>query len=75
MEPRAFTETRTRQLQNWSILEYLIKWKKLSTEDSTWEEKNFIQKHQELLKCYGQHFLKERGMLGPYTTSLTPYCY
>ena len=20
-------------------------------------------------------FLKERGMLGPYTTSVTPYCY
>ncbi|WP_161781537.1 hypothetical protein [Vibrio vulnificus] len=33
------------------MLEYLIKWKNLPTEDSTWEDKNFIQKHQELLKC------------------------
>ena len=44
-------ETRTRQLRNRSISEYLIKWMKLSTEDSTWEDENFIQKHPKLLKC------------------------
>ena len=51
LEPGVVTETRTRQLQNQSILEYLIKWKNLPAEDSTWEDKDFIQKHQELLKC------------------------
>ena len=51
LEPEAVMETRTRQLRNRSISEYLIKWKNLPTEDSTWEDENFIQKHPELLKC------------------------
>jgi len=50
LEPEAVKETRTRQLQNQSISEYLIKWKNLPVEDSTWEGENFIQKHLELLK-------------------------
>jgi len=50
LEPEAVTEIRTRHLRNRSISEYLIKWKNLSAEDSTWEDENFIQKHQELLK-------------------------
>ena len=50
LEPEAVTETRTRQLRNRSISKYLIKWKNLPTEDSTWEDENFIHKHQELLK-------------------------
>ena len=50
LEPEAVTETRTRQLRNRSILEYLIKWKNLPIEDSTWEDENFIQKHPKLLK-------------------------
>ena len=51
LELEAFTEERTRQLRNRSILEYLIKWNNLPAEDSTWEDENFIQKHPELLKC------------------------
>ena len=50
LEPGAVTETRTGQQQNRSISEYLIKWKNLPAEGSTWEDKNFIQNHQELLK-------------------------
>ena len=50
LEPQAITKTRTRQLRNRSISEYLIKWNNLPTEDSTWEDENFIQKHPELLK-------------------------
>ena len=50
LEPEAITETRTRQLQNRSISEHLIKWKNLPTEYSTWEDENFIQRHLELLK-------------------------
>ena len=38
------------QLRNRSISTYLIRWKYLPAEDSTWDDKNFIQKHQELLK-------------------------
>ena len=50
LESETVIETRTRQLRNRSISEYLIKWKNLSAEDSTWEDENFIQKHPELLK-------------------------
>ena len=50
LEPEAVIEKRTRQLRNRSISENLIKWKNLPTEDSTWEDENFIQKHPELLK-------------------------
>ena len=50
LEPEAVMETRTQQLRNRSISEYLIKWKNLPTEDSTWEDENSIQKHPELLK-------------------------
>ena len=50
LEPGVVTEIRTRKLRNRSISEYLIKWKNLPAEDSTWEDNNFIQKHQELLK-------------------------
>ena len=50
LEPEADMETRIRQLQNRSISEYLIKWKNLPTEYSTWEDENFIRKHPKLLK-------------------------
>ena len=41
-------ETRTRKVR--SISEYLSKWKNFPLEDSTWEDENFIQKHQEIIK-------------------------
>ena len=50
LEPEVVMETRTQQLQNQPISEYLSKWKNLLTEDSTWEDDNFIPKHSELLK-------------------------
>ena len=42
------TETRTQQVQ--SISNYLSKWKNFPVEDSTWDDENFIQKHQEIIK-------------------------
>ena len=41
-------ETRTQQVR--SILEYLYKWKNFPLEYSTWEDDNFIRKHQEIIK-------------------------
>ena len=41
-------ETRTRQVR--SISEYLSKWKNFPVEYFTWEDENFIQKHQEIIK-------------------------
>ena len=58
LEPEVVMDKRTRQLWNRSILWYLIKWKNLPTEDSTWEDENFMQKHPELLKHWGQHFFE-----------------
>jgi len=48
--PKVVMNTRTRQLYNWLILEYLIKWKNLLVDDSKWEDENFIQRHPQLLK-------------------------
>ena len=45
-----FTETRTQKIPNRSISEYLMKWNNLPVEYSTWEDENFIQKHQEIIK-------------------------
>jgi len=42
LEPEAITDTRICQLRNRSISEYLIKWRKLPAEDSTWEDESFI---------------------------------
>ena len=75
LELEVVTETRTRQLQNQSISEYLIKWKNLTTKDSTWEDENFILKHPDISSIEENTFLKERGMLGPYNTSVSPYFY
>jgi hypothetical protein len=53
------------QLRNRSISEYLIKWRKLPAEDSTWEDESFIQKHPELLKRCGQHLSQGEGHVKP----------
>jgi hypothetical protein len=45
LELEAITDTRIHRLKNRSISEYLIKWRKLSAEDSAWEDESFIQKH------------------------------
>ena len=44
----AVTKKRNRKVR--SISEYLSKWKKFPIEDSTWEDENFIQNHQEIIK-------------------------
>jgi len=43
LELEAVMELRNQQLQNRSISEYLIKWKNLPTEDSTWEDNNLYR--------------------------------
>ena len=55
----AIIKTRTWQVQ--SILEYLSKWKNFPIEYSTWEDENFIQKHQEIIKCWGQQLFEGEG--------------
>ena len=44
----AVTETRNRQVR--SISEYLSKWKNFPIEYYTWEDENFIRKHQQIIK-------------------------
>jgi hypothetical protein len=64
-EPESITDTRICQLRNRSISEYLIKWRKLSDEDSTWEDESFIQKHPDLHKCCRQHLPQGEGHVKP----------
>jgi hypothetical protein len=65
LEPKAITDTRICQLRNRSISKYIIKWRKLPAEDSTWEDESFIQKHLELLKRCGQHLSQGEGHVKP----------
>ena len=62
LELEAIMETRTRQLRNRSISEYLIKWKNLPTEDSTWEDENLYRSTQSYASVEDNTFLKERGI-------------
>jgi hypothetical protein len=64
-EPEAIIDTRIHRIRNRSISKYLIKWRKLSAEDSTWEDESFIQKHPELLKHCGQHLSQGEGHFKP----------
>jgi hypothetical protein len=65
LDPEAITDTRIHQLSNRSISKYLIKWRKLLAEDSTWEDEYFIQKHLELLKHCRQLLSQGEGHVKP----------
>jgi hypothetical protein len=65
LDPEDNTDTRIHPLRNRTISEYLIKWRKLPAEDSTWEDDSFIQKHPELLKRCGQHLSQGEGHVKP----------
>jgi hypothetical protein len=65
LDPKVIIATRINQLRNRSISVYLIKWRKLPTEDCTWEDESFVQKNPELLKHCRQHFSKGEGNLKP----------
>ena len=45
---KKITKSRTPQVR--SISEYLSKWKNFPVKYFTWEDENFIQKHQEIIK-------------------------
>ena len=49
-EPDQIIETRTKQIQNQDISDYLIKWKNLPTSNLTWEDSAFIHMHPQLPK-------------------------
>jgi hypothetical protein len=65
LDPEAITDIRILQLRNRSISEYLIKWRKLTAEDSTWEDESFIHKNPELLKHCEQHLSQGEGHVKP----------
>jgi hypothetical protein len=64
-EPEAIIDTRILQMMNRSISENLIKWMKLCTEDSTWEDESFIHKHTKLLKHCRKHLSEGEGHVKP----------
>ena len=65
LDPEDITNIRIHQLRNRAISEYLIKWRKLPAEDSTWEDESFIQKHPELLNHCGQNLSQGEGHVKP----------
>ena len=50
LEPEAILEVHTKKLRPRDIIKYLIKWKKLPSEDATWEDEQFVQQHPDLTK-------------------------
>jgi len=43
LQPEAIIDTRERQLWNRTIREFLVRWKNLSDEDTTWESEKILQ--------------------------------
>ena len=41
--PKEVLEVREKRLRNWSIKEYLIRWKDLPIEDATWEKEHVVR--------------------------------
>jgi hypothetical protein len=70
LEPEAITNTRIRQLRKRSISEYLIKWRKLPAEDSTWKMSLLYRSIQSYSSVADNTCLKGRGMLIPNVGSL-----
>jgi hypothetical protein len=58
LDTEFINDIRIHQLRNRLISKYLIKWKKLPTQDSMWEDESLIQKHQEILKHLLQHLFE-----------------
>ena len=56
LQPEAILDTRKRQLRNRVIKEYLIWWRNLPDEDSTWEGEKILQ-HPSLLLLVGKKIL------------------
>ena len=56
-QPDAILDTQERELRNWVIKEYVIRWRNLPDEDATWEGENILQ-HPSLL------LLEEKKILG-----------
>eukprot|EP00253_Pinus_taeda_P010070 PITA_10070 len=42
LQPEAIIDTRKRQLQSMTVLEFLVRWKNLSNEDATWENETIL---------------------------------
>ena len=75
LELEAFTKTRTWQLRNRSISEYLMKCKNLPLKNLHGRMRILYKSIRSYSSVEDNTFLKERGMLGPYITTIVPYCY
>ena len=72
-KPKAVTETRTQQLRNRSISEYLIKGRTYPLKVLHGRIKILYRSIRSSSRIGDNTFLKERNMLGPYITSIVPY--
>jgi len=66
LKPETILEIRIKQLRNWAIKEYLIKWNNLPAEEATWEDEFLLKKYPWLVKCWGQHLFEGERHVNPY---------
>jgi hypothetical protein len=65
LEHEAITERRIHQLRNRSISDYLVKWRKLSAENSNWEDEYLYKSIWSYSSIADNTCLKGRSMLSP----------
>ena len=58
-------KTRERRLRSRTIKEYLMQWKDLPSEDSTWEEENILQ-HKNMKLIFNKKYWVGRTLMSPF---------
>lgn len=58
LQLKAIIDTRDRQLQSRTVLEFLVTWKNLPDEDATWESEKILQHPSLQLLEDKQHFAR-----------------
>ena len=71
-EPKKISKSRTKQLRNWVLTEWLVKWKNVPVEYSTWEDDSFNKIMHNSQSVEDNTCLKERGMLSPKLWCISP---
>ena len=48
-----------KQLWNWAVIEFLIKWNNFPIENATWKYEFVMHTNLNVIKCWGKHLFEE----------------